>query len=306
MDSSDNANLIMPAAISVLKLPVSDERDHWVNLLMAGQPLSSDAGKWPLPREVSKSPPQPKGWRKQRMVVAGRQESPEQKLDDEEQKLYDVDFPMERVGSDQKVVMGLAGQWGALENARFIPKQGDRRKLMYDILTLSDADARAMYEWLKNVIISSRYITPGKDTLCEIKIKTIAMLRKMLDPDSVCGEDIKETAKWRNFALHCSSLFVNIAGELICQWTEGDDDDTVYFPGIGLDHTEQKLDKGNDGVRNDLNKRSENNVDRPDGKTHGSKPFFFFKPLSKDEVAKLEPDYEDVVFGPTRPRAKCC
>ena len=111
MDSSDNANLIMPAAISVLKLPVGDEHDHWIDLLT----LSSDAGEWLLPREFSKSPPQPKGWRKQRMVVAGRRESPELKFDDEEQKLYDVGFPMERVGPDRKVVMGLAGQWRALE-----------------------------------------------------------------------------------------------------------------------------------------------------------------------------------------------
>ena len=56
------------------------------------------------------------------MAVAGRQESPEQKLVDEEQKLYNADIPMERVGPDQKVVMGLAGQWRALENARFVPK----------------------------------------------------------------------------------------------------------------------------------------------------------------------------------------
>ena len=50
MDSSDSANLTMPAAISVLKLPVSDERDHWIDLLVAGRPVGSDAGEWPLPR----------------------------------------------------------------------------------------------------------------------------------------------------------------------------------------------------------------------------------------------------------------
>ena len=218
------------------------------------------------------------------MAVAGRQESPEQKLVDEEQKLYNADIPMERVGPDQKVVMGLAGQCRVVENARFVHKQGDNRKLMYDILALSGSSAGAMYEWLKNFIISSRYITPGKDAFREAKIKTIAMLRKMLDPNGVCGEDIKETVKWQNFAVHCSSLFVNIVGEFICQWTEGDDDDTIYFPDIELDHTEQKLDKGNDDVRNDLDKCPENNVDRPEGEIPISKPFYCLKPLSKDET----------------------
>ena len=39
---SDNASLIMPAAISVLKPPASDEHDHWVDLLMASRSLKSD------------------------------------------------------------------------------------------------------------------------------------------------------------------------------------------------------------------------------------------------------------------------
>ena len=42
MDCSDNAITIMPAAISVPKLPESDEHDHWVDLLMAGRSLKSD------------------------------------------------------------------------------------------------------------------------------------------------------------------------------------------------------------------------------------------------------------------------
>ena len=120
--SGGNANLIMPAAIPVLKLRESNEHDRWVDLLMAGQPPRPDEGGWPLPTEVSKAPPQAKGWRKQKLRVAERQEGPEQKLDEHEQKLDEVDFPMERVGPDQKVVMGLAGQWRALENARFVPK----------------------------------------------------------------------------------------------------------------------------------------------------------------------------------------
>ena len=143
---------------------------------------------------------------------------------------------------------------------------------MYDIKELSDGDVGAMYEWLKNVIISCRYIKPGEDTFRGIEIKIIAMLRKMLDPGGVCGEDIGETVRWRSFAGHCSSLSVNIAGELICQWTEGDDNDEVYFPDIELDHTEQEPSQTNNDVRDDLNKCSDNNVDRPDNRIPGSRP----------------------------------
>ena len=126
--------------------------------------------------------------------------------------------------------MGLAGQWRALENARFVPSQGDRRKLMLDIIDFSEKDAGAMYEWLKNATISSRYITPGVDTFREIKIKTIAMLRKMLDPDGVCGENIAEMPKWRECAVRCSAIFVSIAGELICRVDRDDDEATYLLP----------------------------------------------------------------------------
>ena len=104
---------------------------------------------------------------------------------------------------------------------------------MLDIIDFSEKDAGAMYEWLKNVIISSRYITPGVDTFLEIRIKTIAMLRKMLGRDGICGEDIAETAKRRECAVHGSAIFVNIAGELICQWVGRDDDEAIYTSQIG-------------------------------------------------------------------------
>ena len=71
----------MPATISVLRLREGNVHNRWVDLLVAGQPPRPDEGGWPLPREVSKSPPQAKGWRKQKLRVAGRQESLEQKLD---------------------------------------------------------------------------------------------------------------------------------------------------------------------------------------------------------------------------------
>lgn len=56
---------------------------------------------------------------------------------------------------------------------------------MIDIIDFSEKDFGAMCEWLKNVIISSRYMILGADTFREIKIKTVAMLRNMLIPDGV-------------------------------------------------------------------------------------------------------------------------
>ena len=133
-----------------------------------------------------------------------------------------ADQPLEKVGPDKKVVMGFADQWRALENARFVPQQGDRRQLMYDVNSIVERDIGALYEWLKNVIVSCRFIVPGQDSFREIKPKTIAMLRKMLDPDGVCGVNVAEIASYRDLAELCSSLFANVAGELICQWTEGE------------------------------------------------------------------------------------
>ena len=48
MSRSDDAVTIMPAAISVLKLPASDEHNRWVDLLMAGNlPSQGSRKEWP-------------------------------------------------------------------------------------------------------------------------------------------------------------------------------------------------------------------------------------------------------------------
>ena len=134
MNCSDNAITIMPAAISMLKLPVSDEHDRWVDLLMANRPpLKRDPAEWPALEvgAASRSPPRSRGWRRSRMPGVEGGDAHEQKIDEEargqeldeaEEEPPHVEFPMEMIGPDQKVVMGLAGQWRALENARFVPK----------------------------------------------------------------------------------------------------------------------------------------------------------------------------------------
>ena len=89
IDSSDNANLTMPAAISVLKPCTSDAHDYWVDLLMAGQPPKPEEKGWPLPADASSAPPQAKGWRRM------KQKSQRQNIDEN-------DIPMEKAGRRPK------------------------------------------------------------------------------------------------------------------------------------------------------------------------------------------------------------
>ena len=70
--------------------------------------------------------------------------SHEQQLDEVDEELPNDDVPMERAGSDQKVDMGFAGRWRALENAWFIPKEGDSRQLMNDIIGITECDPGAL------------------------------------------------------------------------------------------------------------------------------------------------------------------
>ena len=168
--------------------------------------------------------------------------------------------------------MGLVGQWRALENAKYVPKQGDRRLLMYNVSKIAERDLGAMYEWLKGIIISCRYILPGQDSFRDIKLKTVAMLRKMLDPDGVCGVNVEETRSYRDLAKQCSSLFANVAGELICQWTEGDDDEKIYFPSTDVESILDFVNKlAGENDEEDLNKCSEGNVSTLSKEAKGSK-----------------------------------
>ena len=64
----------------------------------------------------------------------------EQKLDVSDTKSPNIGRSEARFGKDQKVDKGLVGQWKALDNARFIPKQGDRRHLMNILNTVAKPD----------------------------------------------------------------------------------------------------------------------------------------------------------------------
>ena len=95
----------MPAAICVLKPCPGDARKRMANPPMAGLPSRIDERSWPTAADTKDLPEKPRQLRKLRM------NSPEQKLVGEED-LH------EKVGDNQKVVQGLAGQWRALDRAR--------------------------------------------------------------------------------------------------------------------------------------------------------------------------------------------
>ena len=121
----------------------------------------------------------------------------------------------------------------------------------------------------------------------------------MLDPDGVCGVDVAETVSCRSLATHCSSLFANVAGELICQWTEGDDDPNIYFPTADVKEVIEELEqKVGEDMKDDLNKLSDYSVAPSDNEVPGSKAFQCLRPLSEDETGKLKVDDENVVKCP--------
>ena len=162
----------------------------------------------------------------------------------------------------------------------------------------------------EDVIISCRFIVPGHDTFREIKLKTIAMPRKMLDPDGVCGVNVAETVSYRSLAKHCSSLFANVAGELICQWTEGTTTRNPTFPAADVNQAVEEVDrKVGEDAKDDLNKCSDGNVAPSGNEVPGSKPFECLLPLSKHEVGMPKMDDENVAkcphHGPERNLADC-
>ena len=75
--------------------------------------------------------------------------------------------------------------------------------MILDLNSICEKGTGAMYEELKNRIISCMYTAPLGDTFYGIKVKTIAMLRKMIDPDSQCCESLKETLLLRQAARIC-------------------------------------------------------------------------------------------------------
>lgn len=119
------------------------------------------------------------------------------------------------------------------------------------------------------------------------------MLRKMLDPDGMCGENASETARLREAAIHCSSIFSNVAGELLCQWVEADDDEGMYHLSEELEHRDAEENAGEPPIRTAL----------------GTQAFHSLPPHSAAAISKLKTDDERIVLcpahKPTDNRAEC-
>ena len=77
------------------------------------------------------------------------------------------------------------------EYARFVPTMGQRLELV-STLTKFHLNSGKMYLWLKGEILSCNYVIPGLP-LNEIKMATVAMIVRMIDPDELCGDSAETT-----------------------------------------------------------------------------------------------------------------
>ena len=135
------------------------------------------------------------------------------------------DATVERPLSNDAIV--VRQPWRALSNARFIPSMKDRQRLLESLLTLSTYGH--IYEWLRSVIFTCAYVVPG-NMFHVIKMDTIAIIMKMVDPDDICGENVDMSSAFRRTAIWATALLGNVAGALICQWDTTPLDDKEYYP----------------------------------------------------------------------------
>ena len=95
-----------------------------------------------------------------------------------------------------------------------------------------------------------------------------------------------------------------VAGELVCQWTEKDNLDEVYFPGSNLERVLKEIDEpiGECGIGG-LFERFDEKVIDPNATTGGTKAFTCIEPLPKADVEALDRDNEggDVLSSSCRP-----
>ena len=131
----------------MLKPSLGDERAQVANSLMAGLLATADQKAWPTVGDTVDLPAKPRRVRKA-----------QERMNSPEQKPVDPSWIEEKEGEDQKVVSGLAGQWRTLDGARFVPAQGDRNILITELDTLCKQGQGAVYERLKNMIVSCRYV----------------------------------------------------------------------------------------------------------------------------------------------------
>ena len=82
--------------------------------------------------------------------------------------------------------IGFVDRWQSIDNAAFRPTALNREALIREVYTfVGSGDHGGLYEWLKRVVLSCRFIQSGGD-LTNIAIATMAMVLKIVEPEEVC------------------------------------------------------------------------------------------------------------------------
>ena len=90
-------------------------------------------------------------------------------------------------------------------------------------------DDKALYEWLKKAIYLWEFIVPYTK-FYYIKVGTITMIVRMLDPEQICGIYVKDTVSLRQRCIQATIRFGNTAGELLCLWDTTGIDNLEWVP----------------------------------------------------------------------------
>ena len=147
--------------------------------------------------------------------------------------LHEMDKADSAAAGDDSVATGdNTGQaiWtgaAVLNKARFIPDLESKMKLLATIGSMNND--RAIYEWLKSVIYLCEFIVPFAK-FYDVKMGTITIIMRMLDPDQTCGIDVEQTASLRQRCTHTSIFLGNTAGELLCTWDTTSIDKEEWVP----------------------------------------------------------------------------
>ena len=88
---------------------------------------------------------------------------------------------------------------------------------------------KAAYEWLKHVILFCEFVVPG-NKFYDIKMGTITIIMRMLDPDHICGDDVNQTVSLRQRRTHALIFLGNVAGDLLCMWETTNIDEDEWIP----------------------------------------------------------------------------
>ena len=114
-----------------------------------------------------------------------------------------------------------------IEQARFTPDI-EAKFILLEVIE-SMEDDKALYEWLKKAIYLCEFIVPCTK-FSYIKMGTITMIVRMLDPEQICGTNVADTVSLRQRCIQATIRFGNTAGELLCLWDTTGIDNKEWVP----------------------------------------------------------------------------